>query len=162
MKAIIGGASALILFMAMLCMGVVAYFFGGDDSTCTGTTTSGGAAPGVAPSLNTPASIHTTDMTWDTEQVHNAATIISTGISKGVPVRAWIIALAAAMQESQLVNLPDLGDANNADSLGLFQERPSQGWGTPYQIMDPVYASTAFYQHLVAIPGWQTMTVTQA
>jgi hypothetical protein len=145
-------------------MGVVAFFFGGDDSTCTGTTGTGigGAAPSVIPSLNTPTSIHTTDMTWDTEQVHNAATIISTGMSKGVPIRGRIIALAAAMQESQMVNLPDLGDANNADSLGLFQERPSQGWGTPDQIMDPVYASTAFYQHLLAVPGWQTMTVAQA
>jgi len=66
------------------------------------------------------------------------------------------------MQESQLVNLPDLGDANNADSLGLFQERPSQGWGTPDQIMDPIYSSTKFYQHLLAVPGWQTMTVAQA
>jgi len=66
------------------------------------------------------------------------------------------------MQESQLVNLPDLGDANNADSLGLFQERPSQGWGTPDQIMDPVYSSMKFYQHLLAVPGWQTMTVAQA
>src|SRR6266545_4463714 len=143
MKAIIGGAAALILFMAMLCAGVVAFFFGGDDSTCTGSS-GGGAAPSVAPSLNTPASIH------------------STGIATGVPVRGWIIALAAAMQESQLVNLPDLGDANNADSLGLFQERPSQGWGTPDQIMDPIYSSTKFYQHLLAVPGWQTMTVAQA
>ena len=160
-KAIIAGASALILFMAVLCMGVVAFFFGGDDSTCTGTAGSG-AAPSIAPSLNTPPSIHTSDMTWDTEQVHNAATIIDVGIHMGVPVRGWIIALAAAMQESNLVNLPDLGDANNADSLGLFQERPSHGWGTPDQIMDPVYASTAFYQHLIAVPGWQTMTVAQA
>jgi cell wall-associated NlpC family hydrolase len=161
-KAIIGGAAALILFMAMLCAGVVAFFFGGDHATCTGTAIGGGAAPSVAPSLNTPASIHTTDLTWDTEQVNNAATIISTGMRMGVPVRGWIIALAAAMQESQLVNLPDLGDANDADSLGLFQERPSQGWGTPDQIMDPVYSSTKFYQHLLAVPGWQTMTVAQA
>ena len=118
MKAVIAAASALILFMAMLCMGVVAFFFGG-DATCTGTTSGAGAAPGISPSLNTPTTIHTSDMTWDTEQVHNAATIISVGMSMGVPVRGWIIALAAAMQESQLVNLPDLGDANNADSLGL-------------------------------------------
>jgi cell wall-associated NlpC family hydrolase len=164
MKAIIGGASALVLFMAMLCMGVVAFFFGGDDSTCTSTTgtATAGFAPSVAPSLNTPPSIRTSDMTWDSEQVHNAATIISVAIHMGVPVRGWIIALAAAMQESNLVNLPDLGDANNADSLGLFQERPSQGWGTPDQIMDPVYSSTKFFEHLLAVQGWQTMTVTQA
>ena len=162
MKTIIGGASALILFMAMLCMGVVAYVVGSDESTCTGTTTGGGAVPSIAPSLNTPASILTTDMTGDTEQVDNATTIISVGMSKGVPVRGWIIALAAATQESQLINVPDLGDANNADSLGLFQERPSRGWGIPDQIMDPVYSSTAFYQRLFVVQGWQTMTVAQA
>jgi hypothetical protein len=146
--------------MAMLCMGVAAFFFGG-DSTCTSTTGTG-AMPSIAPSLNTPPSIRTTDTTWDSDQVHNAATIISVGMGMGVSVRGWIIALAAAMQESNLVNLPDLGDANNADSLGLFQERPSQGWGTPDQIMDPVYSSTKFYEHLVAVQGWQTMTVAQA
>ena len=162
MKAIIGGASALILFMVMLCMGVVAFFFGGDDSTCTSAGTGAGAAASISPSLTTPTSIHNSDMTWDTEQVHNAATIISVGMSTGVPVRGWIVALAAAMQESQLVNLPDLGDANNADSLGLFQERPSQGWGTPDQIMDPVYSSSKFFEHLLGVPGWQTMTVAQA
>jgi hypothetical protein len=155
MKAVIGGAAALILVTAMLCVGVVASLFGG-DSTCTA------AALSLAPTLSTPTSIHTSDRTWDTEQVHNAATIISVGMGMSVPERGWIIALAAAMQESQLVNLPNLGDANNADSLGLFQQRPSQGWGTPDQIMDPVYASTKFYQHLLAVPGWQTMTVTQA
>ena len=160
-KAVIG--ANLIPFMAMPCMGVLAFFFGGDDSTGTGTTGTGaGAAASTAPSLNTPASIHTSDMTWDTEQVHNAATIISVGMSKGVPVRGWIIALAAATQESQLVNLPDLGDANNADSLGLFQERPSQGWGTPDQIMDPLYTSSKFFEHPLAVQGWQTMTVAPA
>jgi hypothetical protein len=101
-------------------------------------------------------------MIWNSDQVHNAATIISVGVAMGVPTRGWIIALAAAMQESQLINLPDLGDANNADSLGLFQERPSQGWGTPDQITDPDYSATKFFEHLLAVPGWQTMTVTQA
>src|SRR5262249_38657218 len=116
----------------------------------------------VQPSLNTPTSIRTNDMTWNSDQVHNAATIIGVGIRVAVPVRGWIIALTAAMQESQLVNLPDLGPANNADSLGLFQERPSQGWGPPDQIMAPVYSSTKFFEHLLAVPGWQAMTVAQA
>jgi hypothetical protein len=83
-------------------------------------------------------------------------------MSMGVPVHGWIIALAAAMQESNLVNPPDLGDANNADSLGLFQQRPSQGRGTPDQIMNPIYSSTTFFEHLLAVSGWQTMTVAQA
>jgi hypothetical protein len=80
----------------------------------------------------------------------------------GVPVRGWIIAVATALQESSLINLPDLGDANDHDSLGLFQQRPSQGWGTPAQIMDPVYASTKFCEHLLAVPNWQALPLTQA
>src|SRR5262249_56193035 len=67
-----------------------------------------------------------------------------------------------AIQGSSVINLPDMGDENNFDSLGLFQQRPSQGWGTPAQIMDPVYASTKFYEHLLAVPGWQSMPRTQA
>jgi cell wall-associated NlpC family hydrolase len=159
MKALVAGVSALILFMALLCLGAVAFLSGGDDATCTGAA---GTAPGATPSLNAPTSVRTRALTWNAEQVHNAATIIGVGISMGVPVRGWIVAVAAAMQESNLVNLPDLGDANDADSLGLFQERPSQGWGTPDQIMNRAYSSTKFFQHLLAVPGWQTMTVAEA
>jgi cell wall-associated NlpC family hydrolase len=100
--------------------------------------------------------------TWNREAVGNAAIIVGVGAHMGVPVRGWIIAVATAIQESSLINLPDLGDENNADSLGLFQQRPSQGWGTPAQIMDPVYASTKFYEHLLAVPGWQSMSLTEA
>jgi hypothetical protein len=153
-----------IAAMAMLCFGAVSFLVGGDESaSCAGAgTPPGGPAPNIQPSLNTPTRIHTTSATWETDQVHNAATIIDVGIAMGVPARGWIIALAAAMQESSLTNLPDLGDANNADSLRLFQQRPSQGWGTPAQIMDPAYSSTTLCQHLLAVPGRQTMTVGQA
>ena len=58
-----------------------------------------------------------------------------------VPPRGWVIAVATAMQECSLTNHGYLGDHNDHDSLGLFQQRPSQGWGTPEQIMDPVYAA---------------------
>lgn len=100
--------------------------------------------------------------TWDSQAVGNAATIVRVGAGMGVPPRGWVIAVATAIQESSLINLPYLGDANNADSLGLFQQRPSQGWGTPAQIMDPAYVSTQFYIHLLAVPGWQTMPLAQA
>jgi hypothetical protein len=66
------------------------------------------------------------------------------------------------MQESRLYNLGDLGVNNNSDSLGLFQQRPSMGWGTVAQVTDPVYASTAFYIRLQNVPGWQSMSVTDA
>jgi cell wall-associated NlpC family hydrolase len=100
--------------------------------------------------------------TWTSEQVGNAARIITVGAQLGVPVRGQVIAVATAIAESFLINLPDLGEANDHDSLGLFQQRPSQGWGTPAQVMDPVHAATAFYQHLLAVPGWQTMPLAQA
>ncbi|MFD9967725.1 C40 family peptidase [Streptomyces sp. NPDC059011] len=92
------------------------------------------------------------------EQVPNAQTIVATGISLGVPKRGQIVALATAMQESRLRNL-SYGDR---DSLGLFQQRPSQGWGTADQIRDPVYASERFYKALLKVNGWQQMTVTHA
>lgn len=95
-------------------------------------------------------------------QEHNAATIIGVGQSMKVPSRGWIIAIATASQESHLKNLPNLGASNDHDSLGLFQQRPSQGWGTPDQIMDPVYASTKFYTKLLTVTNWQNIALTDA
>ncbi|MGC0315642.1 C40 family peptidase [Kitasatospora acidiphila] len=92
------------------------------------------------------------------EQVPNAKTIQATGVAMHIPVRGQIVALATALQESGLRNLT-YGDR---DSLGLFQQRPSQGWGTAAQILDPVHASTEFYSALEQVPGWESMTVTQA
>ncbi|MFF8855708.1 C40 family peptidase [Streptomyces althioticus] len=92
------------------------------------------------------------------EQIPNAATIVAAGLSLDVPKKGQIIALATAMQESRLRNL-GYGDR---DSLGLFQQRPSQGWGSAQQIRDPTYASEQFYKHLLKVDGWQQMTVTQA
>jgi hypothetical protein len=92
------------------------------------------------------------------EQIGNARTIAQVAWDRGLPERAVVIALATAMQESRLRNL-DYGDR---DSLGLFQQRPSQGWGTAAQVQDPVYAAGKFYDHLVTIPGWDTMRLTDA
>jgi hypothetical protein len=92
------------------------------------------------------------------EQIANARTIAQVAWDRGLPERAVVIALATAMQESRLRNL-DYGDR---DSLGLFQQRPSQGWGTPEQVQDPVYAAGKFYDHLVTVPDWQGMRLTNA
>ncbi|MGW3493086.1 C40 family peptidase [Streptomyces sp. NPDC001020] len=92
------------------------------------------------------------------EQIPNAETIQATGVAMKVPARGQIVALATALQESGLRNL-GYGDR---DSLGLFQQRPSQGWGTSQQVRDPVHASTKFYEALLKVSGWQSMTVTQA
>ena len=92
------------------------------------------------------------------EQMANAATIAATGITMGIPDRGVVIALATAMQESELFNL-SYGDR---DSLGLFQQRPSQGWGTAEQVQDPRYAARAFYNQLMRVPGWEQMRLTEA
>lgn len=95
---------------------------------------------------------------YQVDQLTNAATIVAVGKQMNVPEPGWVVAIAAALQESELHNL-DYGDR---DSLGLFQQRPSQGWGTPAQIMNPAYAATQFYRHLLALPGWQQMSVNDA
>ncbi|MFC4035141.1 C40 family peptidase [Streptomyces polygonati] len=92
------------------------------------------------------------------EQVPNAETIAATGLAMGIPARGQIVALATALQESGLRNLT-YGDR---DSLGLFQQRPSQGWGTAAEILDPVHASTRFFEALEQVSGWQSLTVAQA
>ena len=92
------------------------------------------------------------------EQAHNAGLISAVAVRRGLPARAASIALATAFQESKLVNI-DYGDR---DSVGLFQQRPSQGWGTVEQLTDPVYATNAFYDALVEIEGYQDMRITEA
>ncbi|MDW6060166.1 hypothetical protein SAZ11_21890 [Streptomyces sp. FXJ1.4098] len=92
------------------------------------------------------------------EQAVNAATIEAVAASRGLPERAVTIALATALQESGLRNIRH-GDR---DSLGLFQQRPSQGWGTARQIQDPVYATGRFYDHLVKVPGYSRLPLTVA
>ncbi|WP_405882286.1 heavy metal transporter [Streptomyces sp. NBC_01136] len=92
------------------------------------------------------------------EQAVNAATISAVGTTRGLPERAVAIALATALQESGLRNIQH-GDR---DSLGLFQQRPSQGWGTTKQIMDPTYAAGVFYEHLVKVHGYRSMPLTVA
>ena len=96
--------------------------------------------------------------TFTAQQIANATTIYQVSVTLGLPMYAAQIAIATALQESSLYNL-NYGDR---DSLGLFQQRPSQGWGTPAQIMDPVYASTKFYDALVKVPNWQAIPLTQA
>src|SRR4029453_5734277 len=98
------------------------------------------------------------EVTLDSVQMANAATITAVGVRKGMPERAVVIALATALQESKLENLDD-GDR---DSAGLFQHAPSQGWGTFDKIKDPRYAADKFYSALKKVKGYQKMRVTDA
>ncbi|MGP9694898.1 hypothetical protein ACT3TZ_09815 [Brachybacterium sp. AOP25-B2-12] len=95
---------------------------------------------------------------YSAEQTANAALISAVALDRGMPPRAASIALATAFQESRLENI----DHGDRDSIGLFQQRPSQGWGTVDQIMDPVYASNAFYDALAKVPGYETMSLNDA
>ena len=92
------------------------------------------------------------------DQAQNASLIAAIGVRRGLPARAVSIALATAYQESKIRNLTH-GDR---DSIGIFQQRPSQGWGTVEQISDEHYAINKFYDALEKIDGYQTMRITEA
>ncbi len=85
------------------------------------------------------------------EQRGTVALIISIGKQRQLPPRAWQVAIQAGMTESGLRSL-NFGDR---DSLGIFQMRPSMGWGTPDQVLDPVYAINKFFDVLEAVPNWK-------
>jgi hypothetical protein len=94
----------------------------------------------------------------DPGQGQVASLIAAIGVQRGLPARAVSIALATAFQESKLRNLT----SGDRDSVGIFQQRPSQGWGSVSQIRDPVYAINAFYDALQKVHGYQTMRITEA
>ncbi|WP_407566833.1 hypothetical protein [Polymorphospora sp. A560] len=100
--------------------------------------------------------------TPNAEQLDNARKIIDAGKDMNLPPRAWTIAIATALQESKLENLGHLGDRNDHDSQGLFQQRPSSGWGSVEQITDPDYSAKAFYKGLTQVDGWEDMPLTVA
>jgi hypothetical protein len=95
---------------------------------------------------------------WAPDQASNSAAITAIAIQRGLPPRAASIAIATAMQESKVRNIR-FGDR---DSLGLFQQRPSQGWGTAEQILDPEYSTNKFYDELVKVDGYADMDIAQA
>lgn len=96
--------------------------------------------------------------TLTAEQTNNAALIAAAAVKRKLPARAATIGIATAIQESSLRNI-DYGDR---DSIGLFQQRPSQGWGKIEEILDPYYSAGKFYDELVRVDGWQDMAVTEA
>ena len=93
----------------------------------------------------------------DLDQAHYASIIVGVSVRRGLVPRAASIALATAYQETGIRNLA-YGDR---DSVGLFQQRPSQGWGTAKQLMDPYYATNAFYDAVLKIDGWEKADITE-
>jgi hypothetical protein len=96
--------------------------------------------------------------TLDREQVSNAFVITTAASELGMPHHAVTVAIAAGLQESGLHNI----DHGDLDSIGIFQQRPSQGWGTPSQLLQPGYAARAFLSQLGQIAGWESLPVTVA
>ena len=137
------GATAAVVALALAVTAVAMWVFGGSKHAVASRCVVGAG---------------TTRYEIGAEQAENATTIAAVGKRLGLPDHAVTIALAAAMQESRLTNIA-YGDR---DSLGLFQQRPSQGWGTRAQIMRTPYSAQAFFHALEHIPGWQRMSVTDA
>ncbi|RLK22420.1 hypothetical protein DER29_0252 [Micromonospora sp. M71_S20] len=109
----------------------------------------------------------------DNAQMENAEEIVRTGREMGMPRRALVIAVATAMQESNLYNVasgvlpesreyPHQGIGWDHDSVGLFQQRSSSGWGEVGELMDPEFATRQFLSALAQVPGWQQMRLTDA
>lgn len=154
MRKLIGLIAAILAaIIAIPLLGAAAMFGGGGASCLAGPGMSAVAATvartgGPIPPL----------AGWDAEQLTNVATIITVGNSKAVPPWGWVVATATAMQESDLHNLT----GGDRDSIGLFQQRPSQGWGTPAQLANPAYQAGKFFDKLLTVPGWQQMPLTRA
>ncbi len=148
-----------VILLAAAGAGVASIIFGASYSaTCNPT---GPASPTLGPPAPDPPASGAAPggvAGYTGDQIANAATIVAVGRQLAVPPQGQVVALAAAMRESGLRNL----DHGDSDSLGLFQQRPSQGWGTPAQIMNPTHAATAFYHHLLAVPDWQQISVNDA
>ncbi|MEU2615487.1 hypothetical protein ABZ570_28510 [Micromonospora sp. NPDC007271] len=98
----------------------------------------------------------------DDAQIANAKAIVEAAKETGVGERGAVIGVATSLQESKLYNIGHLGAYNDHDSEGLFQQRPSSGWGTSEQITDPDYASKAFFNALKNVGGWQDLPLTTA
>jgi hypothetical protein len=145
LRTVLISAAVAVVLVAGICLYVVLQQLG---------TTRPPLDIGKACEVRTP----TGSVDLDPTQMANAATIAAVGITRDLPDQAIVIALAAALQESKLENL----DAGDRDSIGLFQQRPSQGWGSPEQIQDPRYSAGRFYTALLKVKGWQTMRVTEA
>ncbi|GIH02913.1 hypothetical protein Rhe02_09800 [Rhizocola hellebori] len=138
------GAAIVCLTLPAL---VVSAVFSGGGSGCLTSTLAGGGKP---------------LRQWDMEQTAIAKAIFDVWARKDVPHWGLVIAFATAMQESGLRNLPHLGSHDDHDSIGVFQQRPSQGWGTPEQLARPEYQAERFFDKLLDVPHWQQLPLTQA
>jgi cell wall-associated NlpC family hydrolase len=139
-------AAALVLFLILPVAGLGIAVVAALGGAVAGGGCGGDGGPGGG-------SQQVGDRVWSAEQTSNAHTIVALAAARRLPKRAAVIAVSTAIVESRLQNL-SYGDN---DSLGLFQQRPSTGWGSPTEILNPRTATAAFYDRLVTIPRWQTL-----
>jgi hypothetical protein len=156
---------ALVLAVLIVCLGAapISLAVVGDAQPASAAVTSASDSRG---STGAPAGLSQT-------QVDNARTIIRVGEQMDLPKRAYVVAVATSMQETNLrnlantglpesENLPNDGTGYDHDSVGLFQQRPASGWGQVDELMDPDTSAQKFYQALEDVPGWEDMPVTVA
>ncbi|GAA3577360.1 hypothetical protein GCM10022197_38290 [Microlunatus spumicola] len=116
-----------------------------------------GVAPPVPGEERCVVTVNDRDVELDLDQAHYTSIVVGLSVRRGLAPRAGSIAMATVYQETGIRNL-DYGDR---DSVGLFQQRPSQGWGSEKQLMDPYYATTKFYNALVRVNDWETRDITK-
>lgn len=137
-------ASAVLVVLPLLLVGVAVMAV----ATATGAALNCGAGSGPGGGGQ-----QVGDRQWNGEQMTNAQTVTAITQQRRLPQRAAVIAISTAIVESDLTNVSH-GDR---DSLGLFQQRPSMGWGSPEQVTNPAYATGTFLDHLTALDGWWDM-----
>ncbi|MET8623748.1 NlpC/P60 family protein [Kitasatospora sp. NPDC004669] len=165
-KAVAAAVGVVALAPVALALPVVLMAAGNAQATCSSSTGVGTPVDSSAVDAEVKAilsgqstgSTSVQGLDLPSVQIPNAQIIVQKGVELQMPARGQVIALATALQESGLQNLP----GGDRDSVGLFQQRPSQGWGTAAQISQPAYAAGAFYQALLKVPGWQDLPVAEA
>src|SRR3954469_17330885 len=118
---------------------------------------SGGVVPPLPGEERCVATVGGRSVVLDLDQAYYTSVVVGLSVRRGLAPRAASIAMATVYHESGIRNL-DYGDR---DSVGLFQQRPSQGWGSEKQLMDPYYAAGKFYDALVRVKGWQNGDITK-
>ena len=148
----VGGAAAGLLAVVVL---IPAVLIGGGGSDSAAASVSQNAAHSGGQCTYTPqkgSGPAAVGITLSASHLQIAGAGVAVAKKRRLPAQASIDIIAAGMQESTLTNL----SGGDRDSVGWLQQRPSQGWGTVQQLMDPVYAAGAFFDKLVTIAGWET------
>jgi cell wall-associated NlpC family hydrolase len=151
---IIVGALVVVVFSAVLVTGTVGnVVLGGEQQAAGAAYANASCDASLGPFVGADAANGANVAAQlSAPQQQTVATIIAVGKQRNLPALAWQVAIQAGMQESHLTNLP----GGDRDSAGIFQMRPSQGWGTYQQVTDPTYEVNKFYDVLTAVPGWQS------